>query len=280
MDPATKDELEVLKELRERIQDLGLGKEDLTDRNLIRFLRARNGDLDATELMIRNNEKWQEAEDVKALLTEYEGPKGWDDDFYYALTGFDREGNPMILAPFGKWDMQKVMAEGNKEEFVRHIYHQMERCWNFLQKISKGGDHMKQAVGIVDLGGLSLRQCTSIDVVEASIRCLKTFEANYPETFKAAVVVNAPWAFQLIWKLIKPFLSERTHAKLFFIGNDKDKWREAITRFADLDQFPEYYGGELPNTTKIHISRDGTINKTLLNQNECEEDNRKQISVG
>lgn len=113
------------------------------------------------------------------------------------------------------------IAAGNKEEFVKYIYHHMERQWGMVKRLSKGKDRMLQAVAIVDLEGLTLRQVTSLDgkclhlyvsnfnqewnsqlsqkfsfsvlflvVVEAAIRCIRTFEANHPETVKAAVVVN------------------------------------------------------------------------------------------
>ncbi|CAL8125535.1 unnamed protein product [Orchesella dallaii] len=269
MDPPTKEEIVVLHELRKRISDINLIEQDLLeDKNLVRYLRARSGNIDDAEVMLRNHNDWYIAEDIKGSLAEYESPPGWEDDFYYKLTGFDRTGCIVAVAPFGAWDIQKEMANGNKEEFVKYCFHQIERLWSAAKYQSKSEDHMKQLVGIADLEGFSLRQVTSYDVVEAAIRCLKGFDANYPETIKTIVIVNAPWAFQLMWKVIRPFLSERTQSKLAFIGGNKEKWREAIIQHCEPDQFPEYYGGTLPDSVKLFIGRDGSTSKLSENQNE------------
>lgn len=96
-------------------------------------------------------------------MWDFKYPKEWEDDFYYTMCGIDREGNPVLYAPFGRWDIQREMALGNKEEFIKYVYHQMERAWTMVKKMSKDSDHLKQAVGIVDLEGLGLRQVTSLD---------------------------------------------------------------------------------------------------------------------
>lgn len=115
------------------------------------------------EITLLQHRKWLETEDIKGLLAEYESPKGWTKDFYYALMGKDRTGCPVIYAPFGKWDIQKEMALGNKEEFVKYVYHNMELLFTYVKRLSKKESHIKQVVGIIDLDGFSLRQCTSID---------------------------------------------------------------------------------------------------------------------
>ncbi|ODN04832.1 SEC14-like protein 2 [Orchesella cincta] len=269
MNPPTKEEVELLQELRKRVSDINfVNDEVLEDKDLVRFLRARSCNLDAAEIMLRNHHDWYIAEDMKDNLANYDSPPGWDDDFYYKLTGFDRTGCIVAVAPFGKWDIQKEMANGNKEEWVKFCYHQLERLWTVVKFKCKNKDHLTQLVGIADLEGFSLRQVTSYDVVEAAIRCLKAFDANYPESIKTVVIVNAPWAFQLMWKLIRPFLSEQTQSKLSFLGANKEKWRETMLNYCEADQFPEYYGGTLPDSVKLYIGRDGSTGNYSENQNE------------
>lgn len=51
------------------------------------------------------------------------------------------------------------------------------------------------------------------------------------------------------------------------MGSDREKWKEAVLKLVDPDQFPESYGGTCPDTKKIYVARDGTF-KYTENQNE------------
>jgi hypothetical protein len=55
--------------------------------------------------------------------------------------------------------------------------------------------------------------------------------------------MKVPKIFTILWKLLTPFVSERTKSKILFLGWDKSEWTREISKVVPLDQFPTDYGG-------------------------------------
>ncbi|CAG7672826.1 unnamed protein product, partial [Allacma fusca] len=65
---------------------------------------------------------------------------------------------------------------------------------------------------------------------------LRIFEANYPETLKTCIVINAPAVFQVMYKLIKSMVSTHTISKIRVFGAKQDEWKAAILENIEPDQ--------------------------------------------
>ena len=50
----------------------------------------------------------------------------------------------------------------------------------------------------------------------------------YPERLAYALVLNAPYAFRMIWNMIAPFLEERTKAKVHILGTNMSKLQDYV----------------------------------------------------
>lgn len=59
--------------------------------------------------------------------------------------------------------------------------------------------------------------------------------------------------FEIAWRLIKPFVSQETHSKLNFLGSDVKNWKTELLKIMKADQFPQKYGGELPDNKEVPI---------------------------
>lgn len=103
------------------------------------------------------------------------------------------------------------------------------------------GHTVHRMCNIVDMRGASMRL--------ASRKCIEVFKAiaavdqdNYPETMGSTYVVNAPWVFTAIWRVIRVFLDEGVTAKVHILGEGEPS-RRALLEAVDADTLPAFLGG-------------------------------------
>lgn len=69
---------------------------------------------------------------------------------------------------------------------------------------------------------------------------LNVAQDNYPEMAGNVYVVNAPWVFNAIWKIVKPWLKPATLDKITILGHN---FKERLLEDFDADQLPVFLGG-------------------------------------
>ncbi|CAG7717740.1 unnamed protein product [Allacma fusca] len=80
------------------------------------------------------------------------------------MNGFDKDGCPVAVIPYGKWDVRKAIADGKKDIYLRYFDQMCERALDILKNINKNRpaeDPLSQLFVIWDLDGFSLRQITA-----------------------------------------------------------------------------------------------------------------------
>jgi hypothetical protein len=65
---------------------------------------------------------------------------------------------------------------------------------------------------------------------------------NYPETMGATFVVNAPWVFTAVWRMVRVFLDEGVTAKVHILAEGAPT-RDALLQAVDADVLPAFLGG-------------------------------------
>ncbi|CAG7721004.1 unnamed protein product, partial [Allacma fusca] len=68
-------------------------------------------------------------------------------------------------------------------------------------------------------------------------------EANFPESLKSWVVINAPWFFPIFFKCTKPFVSEITKSKIHVYGGNRKEWMQFLGSVFPHHVLPIKYGG-------------------------------------
>ncbi|XP_077539299.1 SEC14-like protein 2 [Haemaphysalis longicornis] len=130
------------------------------------------------------------------------------------------------------------------EDIMRHIIWLMEGLLDLLRQSSKKlGKQVETNFFVVDLENFSIRQLYSWKVVTLLTDLIKAYEGNYPEILEKAFVINAPGFFPILWKLVRPFLTQRTVAKVAIYGTDG--WKAALLERHDPDAFPQHWGGNM-----------------------------------
>jgi len=256
MDPLTEmsaKEEEAVYEFRERVRDLIPGfKNDFLrhDLGLLRFIRARELNLKKSEDMLRMHMDWRRKNHVDEILSRDFG--NFHQEYPLKLSGRDREGYLVVTSPIGKWDFRAAVDARMKDEFVQFVVQWFERAIEIFSKITTESKYYSQASIVFDFHGFAYRQLASTGVISMLIELIQTFEANYPEILRVVWVINAPAIFNILWGIIKPFLTERTTSKIRIFGNDRNKWREDILAMINEDNLPSAYGGantSCPNYT-------------------------------
>jgi hypothetical protein len=113
----------------------------------------------------------------------------------------------------------------------------MENKFAQLNRLSKQHDRLVGSVKIMDLDGLSSKHLTNTgrNYLTAAIHIS---QAHYPEMLNKLIIINTPWVFNMIWAIVKPWLHERTLAKIIVLGSD---YRETIKEHLPVDIVPEWY---------------------------------------
>mmetsp|Transcript_10486 Transcript_10486/g.20236 ORF Transcript_10486/g.20236 Transcript_10486/m.20236 type:complete len:423 (+) Transcript_10486:51-1319(+) len=216
-----------LKELKAK-----LGEEDKdawgTDSTLMRFLVARECDVDEAYKMYTNCLQWRRSNNIDKVLEE--PPAKWE--YYKKLVscknhGFDKQGRPVYVERVGEIHYPTVFEYMTLDELMDiHVY-QMELNARLCRESSeKLGKDVHQSVSIVDLQGMNMSHRHGLAFIK---RCAKIDEAYYPETMGKLYIVNAPRLFGFFWNICKAWVHPNTQKKIQVLGSDyASELRQAI----------------------------------------------------
>lgn len=214
------------------LQQLRRTGEEVDASFLLRWLRARKQDVDATAESIIQHAQWRDKYLPTGRIEESEIQAELDANKVF-LQGTDSLGRPVIVIQARNHNMNTR----NFEETKRLI------CYTLDNSIA-AADLDKAPDGkiccIFDLSGLALR---NLDV--AALRAIfDTLQQHYPERLAQLWFVNAPLIFWGIWKLVCPFIQPATRDKLVFVGlGGKDN---PLRRAVGEQVLPREYGGASP----------------------------------
>ncbi|KAG8225483.1 hypothetical protein J437_LFUL009476 [Ladona fulva] len=216
------------------------------DQYLLRWLRARNYDPEAAEKMLRASMHWRTQWGVDDILTKWEPPEVLEKYFPSGISGFDKDGAPVIVVPFAGLDIWGLLHSVTRSDFIRMTIRTLEYLLKvaYEQKL-KRHSNTTEVVGIIDMEGFSLRPYAWRPAGEAIVALIQMYEANYPEILKACYIINAPKVFSLAFSIVKPFLNDYTLRKISIYKSDPIKWKGALLDNICEDQLPVHFGGTL-----------------------------------
>ncbi|KAJ2982963.1 hypothetical protein NQ176_g1046 [Zarea fungicola] len=221
-------------------------KHDHPDVLALRFLRARKWDVQKALIMFIAAVNWRKAEmkvDDNVMRNGEAGAasdeksanskaKQLGSDFLAQLRmgksflhGSDREGRPICVVRV----RLHHGGEQSAESIERYTVHVIETARLLLQP------PIETATIVFDMTNFTL---SNMDYAPVKFM-IKCFEANYPESLGAVLIQNAPWLFQGIWRIIKPWLDPVVAAKVHFTNG-----RSGLEEFIAPSQIPKELGGD------------------------------------
>jgi hypothetical protein len=198
----------------------------LIDETYIRYLKARNWNVDKATAMLEATVKWRKEFEVDALT------KGkWHENMCEEnasgklyVRGLDKSGNVLVY--------MKPRNENSRDHDnnVRHLVYNLERALAY-QKFHHGNaaivksetaavehteaSHKPNKIClVVDYEGFTLANSPPFKTSRAVLSILQD---HYPERLHRAYLIRTPWVFSTVWKLISPFVDPVSKAKIVFM---------------------------------------------------------------
>lgn len=196
---------------------------------LVKFLRARDLDLAKAKKMLTDTLIWRKDFGADNLLDEVIDDSVLSSVSYLYKT--DKEGRPVCYNFYGDIDQEKVF--GDAEKFIRWRVQVMERGVELIDFV-----HTDSMVVIHDYKGASLFG-RSQNAKTATKEIIKIMQDNYPEFLSVKYFVNVPTWGSIIFKLVRPLLSEATTRKFVVCSNDE--LHQTLTKSIANEDLPKIY---------------------------------------
>ncbi|PWA94257.1 CRAL-TRIO lipid binding domain-containing protein [Artemisia annua] len=190
-----------LTQMRNIIQNLGSSTENCGDLMLERFLIARSMDPNKAAKMFVTWQKWRASFVPLGYIPDSEVMDQLDAKKIY-LQGLSKDGHPVMIVKGSKHYPAKDQPQFKK--FVVHL----------LDKVIASGFKGKEIgneklIGVLDLDQIGYK---NVDA-RALITGFQFLQAYYPERLAKCYLLNMPWFFVSVWRLVSKFLEKATLEK-------------------------------------------------------------------
>ena len=208
--------------------------EELPDR----FLRAGKGDPVEGRRRYEATLAWRKAHDIDHILTDPHP----DFDLikrnyphYFHFRG--RNGEPIFIEQPPKTNL-KAMKEGGVtlDGLLRHYAMVTEFQWQCVER-----DDFARSITILDLEGMGMKDFVG-ECIEYVRRCSEFTGQHYPERAGFVFVINVPFFFSVIWKVVQPWVDEVTLKKISIIRGKQEVF-DALLQKIPIENIPPQYGG-------------------------------------
>jgi hypothetical protein len=198
----------------------------LSDASILRFLRARNWNVQKASKMLKGAVKWRASYKPEMI--------SWEDIAHEAETGKiyradykDKLGRTVLVMRPG---LENTTC--GKDQ-IKYLVYSLEKA------IMNLTDDQEKMVWLTDFQGWSLGS-TPLKVTRETVSVLQDC---YPERLGLAILYNPPRVFESFWKIVKPFLDHETYKKVKFVySNDKESLK-IMGEVFDLDKLDSAFGG-------------------------------------
>lgn len=211
---------------------------------LLRFLRARNFDVNAARDMYVNAEKWKESINLERLCCEFEfeerdivAKHGWR--MYFHKT--DRLGRPIFIQDLSNLDPDKVFKYTSPDRIVRNFAVTLEKAvrHRYHACTHHQGHLVDDNFMVLNVAGLGLGTFWSMK--NQLQQLLSILDDNFPELSGRVQIINAPYLFTTVWSYVKAWLPAHTAEKIDICGSD---YLPRISNFVDMSAWPKHLGGQ------------------------------------
>ncbi|XP_031263831.1 phosphatidylinositol transfer protein 3 [Pistacia vera] len=218
-----------VKELKVAIGPLsGRSLQFCTDACFMRYLEARNWNVDKAKKMLEESLKWRSTygpEEIRWREVAVEGETGK----LFRATFHDRQGRSVLILKPG---LQNTAAIDNQ---MRHLVYLIE---NAILNLPEGQEQM---AWLIDFTGWSLSNSVPVKSARETIHILQN---HYPERLGIAFLYNPPRIFEAFWKVVKYFLDAKTFEKVKFVYPKNKDSVELMRSYFDEENLPTEFGGK------------------------------------
>uniref|UniRef100_A0ACD5WDX3 Uncharacterized protein n=1 Tax=Avena sativa TaxID=4498 RepID=A0ACD5WDX3_AVESA len=203
-------------------------KDEDDDFVLRRFLRARDHNIVKASAMLLQYLSWKRSAKPNGSISDDE-VRGEIAKGRIRLEGFDRLGRPMGYL----YSARHFPARHDFEDYKRYCAYVLDKICSSLPA------GQEKFAAVVDLRGWGY---SNLDI-RGYLAGLNILQNYYPERLGRVFVIHVPYIFMAAWRIVYPFIDERTRSKIVFVA---DKDLDATLHDAiDDSQLLDDYGGKL-----------------------------------
>ncbi|TFK35018.1 CRAL-TRIO domain-containing protein [Crucibulum laeve] len=235
---------QTLDKLKKELQDEGNWVEErMDDAFLLRFLRARKFDFVQTKTMLLSAEQWRKDFGVEEIVKSFTYDEKPEIDKYYQLYyhKIDRDGRPVYVELLGNLNVKALYAATTPERLLQRLVYEYEKSSSLrLPACSSATGHpVENFCTIFDLGAHGSLS-NFYRVKDYVFQAASIGQDRYPETMGKFYIINAPWAFSVVWSIVKPWLDEVTASKIEILGGG---YKETLLKQIPAENLPKEFGG-------------------------------------
>uniref|UniRef100_A0A669ERQ9 SEC14-like lipid binding 1 n=1 Tax=Oreochromis niloticus TaxID=8128 RepID=A0A669ERQ9_ORENI len=229
--------------LRQWLQETHKGKIP-KDQHVLRFLRARDFNLDKAREFLCQSLTWRRQHQVDFLLDTWKRPQLLQDYYSGGWHHHDKDGRPLYILRLGQMDTKGLVRALGEEALLRQVLSINEEGLRRCEENTRVfGRPISSWTCLVDLDGLNMRHLWRPGI-KALLRIIEIVEANYPETLGRLLILRAPRVFPVLWTLVSPLIDENTRKKfLVYAGNDY-QGPGGLVDYIDREIIPDFLQGD------------------------------------
>jgi len=242
----TEDEATKLEALATRLAEF-TEQEIRTDPSvMLRFLRARKGDVNAAEKYFRKAMTYHKEWDIEGVFTR------WNLEAYEQVMapwwlsggflGHSKKGEAVAYERIGCCNWPKLIERVPWEVIIKLDIVHLRRSHAALEEDAlRRGMPVGRAVLVEDCAGFGWDQC-QVKAARCIAKLIDARDMVLPFTISKVLVVNAPSSFTTAWGMFKGLLDPVTVAK-FSVASPGASSLALLREHLDDDMIPGYLGG-------------------------------------
>lgn len=223
---------------------------ELDDAAYLRYLRARNFDIEKSIAMLEATLEWRKQFGLKEIH------ESWMDTIRMENStgkmycrGFDRENHCIIyLRP-------KMENTHDHDGNLKHLVFNLERA---IAIMKYRGQNVEKLSLVIDYDGYSLMNAPPM---KTSNETLSILQNHYPERLFRAYCVQPPWIFNAFYKMISPFIDPVTKAKIVMVTGNLEQCGARLDQEIDLAALERSVGGydARPFDSSVYLASDFSL---------------------
>lgn len=224
-----------VRELRASLGDFLAGGPALRyadDFVLSRFLVSRDFHVKKAAAMFRAAIGWRAEHDIERIMASEETEEHLcGEQLFFSFVGNDR--HLIQVVRLGSIPIARLVRDQKQAEFLHHFVRAPERNLRALQAMPAP----KRLVhSVLDLSGIGKQHLRHMGAIKKFVGVLPNI---IPDVTQTVSIINAPWIFSKIWKIISPIVPAATRRKVNILGGPAS-FEARLVGFADKDLYPAF----------------------------------------